>query len=516
MQKNIYKFLLVLSIFITCDNPETGNNNQNSTRRDPNRITQEDDSTIINDQNDSPNTQENSTTQTQKSNQKTNDDQKNGSSISTQTQNVTNPQISNDNDQNDTTDQKETDLENTKNISEKMINSISKEFKLDKDYVNANLGLTFGGAIGDSIGSYLEFFKGKIKQTDIDRAMVMPGGGCWNVSSGQITDDTELAISCAKGLVDFIDSKEKIFDINYIAKRYNEWYKSGPFDIGGTTSQTLGSDQEPGNNFAFSMKKNAKEENLRQQKHHKSAGAVANGTLMRCMPLVAYGSKLSDDDLFELIKQDASMSHANYYIYYMETCYAIACKYLINSFNKIKTASFGGIQKIPRNQIAFMKAEKWIQSMLSKEKILIKQQILKEIQTWLANCKTSNNSKFYPATTHMGYARIAFERAFYHLWKGSSFYDAIKDTISEEGDTDTNACIVGGLLGAFHGSSGISDKFLKKILDCKPNKNRKDFQAKYYFNGKLLGKILQNAPSKFEFKNYKIIDEIKKDEIKLN
>ncbi len=31
--------------------------------------------------------------------------------------------------------------------------------------------------------------------------MALPGGGCWDVGAGQYTDDTELALCLAHGLV---------------------------------------------------------------------------------------------------------------------------------------------------------------------------------------------------------------------------------------------------------------------------------------------------------------------------
>eukprot|EP01083_Nonionella_stella_P043569 117547_1 len=44
-------------------------------------------------------------------------------------------------------------------------------------------------------------------------------------------------------------------------------------------------------------------------------------------------------------------------------------------------------------------------------------------------------------------------------WVGTEFETAIRTTIAEGGDTDTNACIVGGLIGAFCGLDKIPNKF---------------------------------------------------------
>ena len=65
----------------------------------------------------------------------------------------------------------------------------------------ASLGSMLGAFIGDSLGSYLEFEIGKLETTEIAKAMTMPGGGCWEVQPGQVTDDSELAMCQLRGLL---------------------------------------------------------------------------------------------------------------------------------------------------------------------------------------------------------------------------------------------------------------------------------------------------------------------------
>jgi ADP-ribosylglycohydrolase len=49
----------------------------------------------------------------------------------------------------------------------------------------------------------------------------------------------------------------------------------------------------------------------------------------------------------------------------------------------------------------------------------------------------------------------------------SDFEDALVSVIRAGGDTDTNACIVGGLLGAYHGIDKIPQKWLTSVMSCK-------------------------------------------------
>ncbi|KAG6945747.1 hypothetical protein JG687_00017101 [Phytophthora cactorum] len=62
-------------------------------------------------------------------------------------------------------------------------------------------GAFLGLLCGDAAGAMLEFSPGVITEPDASRAMSMPGGGVFGVGKGQITDDSELALSLARGLL---------------------------------------------------------------------------------------------------------------------------------------------------------------------------------------------------------------------------------------------------------------------------------------------------------------------------
>jgi hypothetical protein len=69
--------------------------------------------------------------------------------------------------------------------------------------------------------------------------------------------------------------------------------------------------------------------------------------------------------------------------------------------------------------------------------------------------------------------RLGFTYAFYHLEKRSSLRSALADTLQRGGDTDTNACIVGGLIGAYRGASSLlgsdaSRRLVYPVLMCDP------------------------------------------------
>jgi ADP-ribosyl-[dinitrogen reductase] hydrolase len=63
-----------------------------------------------------------------------------------------------------------------------------------------------------------------------------------------------------------------------------------------------------------------------------------------------------------------------------------------------------------------------------------------------------------------GFVRHGFTLAFHHLRKRTPFPDAICQTLCRGGDTDTNAAIVGGLLGALHGAAAIPEPMAAPVL----------------------------------------------------
>lgn len=64
--------------------------------------------------------------------------------------------------------------------------------------------------------------------------MGMPGGGCFRVGAGQITDDSEMALCLAQALISAGHAKDYTQGSLQSAASHNyiEWLTSRPFDIG--------------------------------------------------------------------------------------------------------------------------------------------------------------------------------------------------------------------------------------------------------------------------------------------
>ncbi len=245
---------------------------------------------------------------------------------------------------------------------------------------------------------------------------------------------------------------------------------------------------------------------------------MGNGSMMRCMPLIVYGHKLSQDKLFEIMKQDSSLSHANDIIYYINGCYAIAIQYLLNHFDD-------GLGM--KSDIAFKCAQDWIMAIANEQKHdneneekentksmgnllggddYTRTDYAQLVFEWLLKCKEVDDYKKLEKATghHTTSLKIAFQRSFYYLYHEVDFVTAISQTVMEGGDTDTNACIVGGMIGAMYGIKDLPREYVKIIRECVPAIPERDgqFQAKLYFDDKLIETLIENAPDDVDVKLY--------------
>jgi hypothetical protein len=96
------------------------------------------------------------------------------------------------------------------------------------------LGAMLGACVGDAAGAVLEFLRAEPTPADVERALGFPGGGCWRVAPGQITDDGELTVTLAVALAEQPGIGE------HVARAYAGWYASRPFDMGQTTARAFG------------------------------------------------------------------------------------------------------------------------------------------------------------------------------------------------------------------------------------------------------------------------------------
>ncbi len=322
--------------------------------------------------------------------------------------------------------------------------------------MNYILGCILGAFYGDASGATLEFYRGPFSSQTAFEAMELPGKGRMWLGEGQVTDDSELAMSLAIGLL-----KDNTKEINYdnIAFMYQKWFLSEPFDIGATICSILYEiKNEPLEGLSDKMIEFAK---------FKSANSKSNGSLMRStpIPIFSYMKKMNLDETFELAKKDASLTHSNSLVQEVNGIYAIAIRTLLENHKNVSSVLENCQRYIKDEEVA-----SWFSIATSY--------FFKNSIGPLENNNESNLERLKEeldtltsCMEQQGYLKHAFILAFTLLVNKIPYKEAICLTIMCGGDTDTNACIVGGLLGAYWGYDNLPKEQVMKMLkyQWKPN-----------------------------------------------
>jgi ADP-ribosylglycohydrolase len=86
----------------------------------------------------------------------------------------------------------------------------------------------------------------------------------------------------------------------------------------------------------------------------------------------------------------------------------------------------------------------------------------------------------FPHYRPISYVKVSILWAFYYLKHEYQFEDAIRDIIKRGGDTVSNASIVGGLMGAAHGTKHINQHLKELVLANKSNDSESQPRAHLY------------------------------------
>jgi ADP-ribosylglycohydrolase len=276
-------------------------------------------------------------------------------------------------------------------------------------------GALLGQIAGDSLGSLVEFKSpAEIKRIYPNGVRELADGGTFNTLAGQPTDDSEMALLLARSLV-----AKNTYDSADVMRNYKYWLESKPFDCGITISGALLGQMNP--------------------------DSQANGALMRVSPIGIFGANYSLDQVAEWAEADAALTHPNPVCLQVNALYAMA----------ISTA----IREDINPQDLYERMLAWAEERKVEQTII-------DVMKKAATEPPANFMK------QMGWVLIAFQNALYQLLNAPSLEEGIVDTVSQGGDTDTNAAIAGALLGAVFGREAIPEQWQKAVLNCKPQEGR--------------------------------------------
>ncbi len=263
------------------------------------------------------------------------------------------------------------------------------------------LGLFLGLAIGDALGAPLEFQKAREPDNYLTRYTT---GGPHNVSVGEWTDDTSMALALATSLIE----KNK-FDAEDVMNKFCQWFQHGKFctrtkcfDIGNTVYDALTS-------YSDSIKYNQFVHPYRGRVDEETSG---NGALMRMAPVIIVSR--DRDEAIRLAMQQTLLTHAS----------QLCVQY----------------------------------SIMFAEELYLGKPISKYSQF-----KLSDDIRREDVMSG-GFVKETYEAAWWAFSSSSSFEECIVKAVNRGHDADTTGAVAGMLAGRYYGLSGIPDHFKDKLI----------------------------------------------------
>ena len=266
--------------------------------------------------------------------------------------------------------------------------------------VAAYLGL----AIGDALGSTVEFMLPREIKAHYGVHKTLCGGGWLHLKPGQITDDTAMSLA----LGDAILTAGKVEALT-VAHAFDAWMRSKPVDIGNTVRRNLIQFRKTGNPVAPYSDHDA-----------------GNGAAMRVLPVA-----LATFGQHEEVVRDACRAQAH--VTHNCALSDAACECLVFM---VQDALRGKDKNYLLNQHAHPLAAKHPE---------FKFRAIKSV---------SNPS---------GYIVDTVQAVFQSFFDTDDFSNCLIDVVNRGGDADTTGAIAGMLAGALYGMDAIPDLWLKTL-----------------------------------------------------
>jgi ADP-ribosylglycohydrolase len=287
-------------------------------------------------------------------------------------------------------------------------------------------GALFGLSAGDALGVPVEFKdRDYLKRFPVSEMM---GYGCWDQPPGTWSDDSSLAFCLAESLT-------KGYDLTDIAEQFVKWLQQGywgahhkVFDVGGATHHAIGrliNGTSPELSGGLMVHDNG------------------NGSLMRILPLLFHIKDMPLQERYRFCKEVSSITHGHFRsvfscFIYMETALGI--------FNgQDAAAAYNGMQQRVNSFAS--------ENEFNPDEIILFQRLL------AGNIKDCKEKEIHSG----GYVLHTLEAALWCLLNTTTYEDAVLKAVNLGGDTDTTACVTGGLAGLLYGYDAIFTAWINQL-----------------------------------------------------
>lgn len=164
---------------------------------------------------------------------------------------------------------------------------------MNEKRVDKIMGALFGFAIGDAMGASTEFMTAEAIKKQYGQVTDIVGGGWLGIEPGKVTDDTQMMLCVAKGMMERFTFSGRMAQI---AKNFENWLDSGPIDVGSTCHAAISENR--GHKWESWGHRNIERQRNRGRQDY------GNGGLMRCLvPCLAKD--------FNLAREQSKLTHTN-------------------------------------------------------------------------------------------------------------------------------------------------------------------------------------------------------------
>lgn len=312
-----------------------------------------------------------------------------------------------------------------------------KENRMDKNLTRQDRisGGLYGLLIGDALGVPYEFYEPENLPPYEEIEMIPPAGfrkTYEKVEAGTWSDDGAQALCLLQSLLD-----QNGFSLEDFSDRLLSWYENGTwavdkevFDVGIQTAYALRGYQNGLTPEECGML---------------NPDGKGNGALMRTLPLALWHSVHGSPKKEQRDRALAEDAHRQCLITHGHVCNQVCCALYcltaqglldgLDAQEAIETGT-GILRKIYQDMPEYEQELEWS---------------IRPDQPWEG--------------TGTGYVVDCLRSAFMILIQASGYEDGVKRAVLLGNDTDTTACVAGGLLGIRYGVQGIPDRWLSMLRE---------------------------------------------------
>ena len=279
------------------------------------------------------------------------------------------------------------------------------------------IGAMVGSVVGDALGAPFEFgspgqFTKRFPTRPPGLAGEMVGGGSLGWQPGEWTDDTQMALHVAHSLL----AQGGVDELD-IFERFKRW-AGGARDVGVQTAAVLRSGPPW--------------ETAAQEYFSRNGRAAGNGSLMRTTPAAIYFASRDADVTADAARRISALTHGDPAAGDGCVVFHLMVQAALAGDDPLDVIS-GALALMPEST-----REKW-STVLDA--------------AWTPAAATEGNGAVWPT----------LGTAVWALRQGLTFEQAMRTVIDLGGDTDTVACVTGGLLGATYGIQAIPSRWTNAV-----------------------------------------------------